>query len=112
MMMVLFTVFTVFAAVRYNVEAIGIIGLVGAYAVPILLSDGSGRVVILFSYISIINTGILVLAFQKAWKLLYYLAFVLTWLTYGSWYAFSYDSDQHTSVALLFRLWLPHHRIT
>lgn len=101
-LMVLFTVFTVFAAVRYNVEAIGIIGLVGAYAVPILLSDGSGRVAILFSYISIINTGILVLGFQKFWKRLYYLAFILTWLTFGSWYAFSYDNDQYTSVALIF----------
>jgi uncharacterized membrane protein len=101
-MMVLFTVFTVIAAVRYNVEVIGIIGLVGAYAVPLLLSEGSGRVIILFSYISIINTGILVLAFQKFWKRLYYLAFILTWLTFGSWYFFSYEADQHTSVALIF----------
>ena len=102
LLMVLFTMFTVIAAVRYNLEIIGLIGLAGAYAVPILLSDGSGRVVILFSYISIINTGILFLAFKKYWKRLYYLAFILTWLTFASWYAFSFDSSQHTAISLTF----------
>ncbi|MEX2233619.1 MAG: DUF2339 domain-containing protein [Cyclobacteriaceae bacterium] len=101
-MMVLFTVCTVFAAVRYNQEVIGIIGLVGAYAVPLLLSDGSSRVVILFTYISIINSGILVLSFKKYWKGLYYLAFILTWLAFGSWYAFSFDGDTQTSTSLIF----------
>ena len=101
-LMVMFTVFTVFASVRYNLEVISIIGLVGAYAVPILLSDGSGRVVVLFSYISIINAGILVLSFKKYWKRLFYLSFILTWLTFASWYAFSYERDDHATISLLF----------
>jgi hypothetical protein len=101
-LMVLFTLFTVFASVRYNLEVISIIALVGAYAVPILLSDGSGRVVILFSYISIINAGILVLSFKKYWKRLFYLSFILTWLTYASWYAFSYEAQNHAGISLLF----------
>ncbi|MEX1241156.1 MAG: DUF2339 domain-containing protein [Cyclobacteriaceae bacterium] len=101
-LMVLLTGFTVLAAVQYNLEVIGIIGLVGAYAVPILLSDGSGRVVILFSYITIINTGILFLSFKKYWKGLYYLAFILTWLTFASWYAFSFESGEHTAISLIF----------
>lgn len=101
-LMVLFTLFTVYAAVRYNMEAIGLIGLTGAYAVPILLSDGSGRVVIFFTYISIINAGILFLSFRKYWQRLYYLAFILTWLTFASWYAFSFDSDDHTAISLIF----------
>ena len=101
-LMVLFTVFTVFASVRYNLEIIGIIGLVGAYAVPVLLSDDSGRVLILFSYINIINMGILYLAFIKYWKRLYYLSFILTWFIFGSWYAFSFDSDTHASTSLIF----------
>ena len=54
-LMVVFTFFTVFASLRYDLEVIAIIGLAGAYAVPILLSEGSGRVVILFSYITVIN---------------------------------------------------------
>ena len=101
-LMVLFTLITVMAAIRYNMEVIGLIGLTGAYAVPLLLSDGSGRIVILFSYITIINSGILFLAFKRYWKRLYYLAFILTWLTFAAWYAFSFDSDNETAVSLIF----------
>lgn len=101
-LMVLFTFFTVFAALQYNVEVIAIIGLVGAYAVPILLSDGSGRAVILFSYITIINACILFLAFRKYWKRLYYISFILTWLTFASWYAFSFEIDTQATLSLIF----------
>lgn len=101
-LMVIFTAFTVFAAVRYNYEVIGIIGLVGAYAVPVLLSDGSGRVVILFSYIAIINAGILLLAFRKYWKRLQYTAFALTWMTFSSWFSFLFYVDKSVGVALSF----------
>ncbi|NCP83308.1 MAG: DUF2339 domain-containing protein, partial [Bacteroidetes bacterium] len=38
-LMVIFTVFTVIAALQYNKQIIAHIGLVGAYAVPFLLSD-------------------------------------------------------------------------
>ena len=101
-LMVTFTAFTVFAAVQYNIEVIGTIGLVGAYGVPFLLSDGSGRVVILFSYMAIINAGVLVLAFQKYWKKLYYLAFSLTWIIYGAWHLDRYNEDQHLALSLIF----------
>ena len=57
--MVLFTIFTVMASLNYNREVIALIGMAGAYAVPFLLSDGSGKVMILFSYMSILNLGIL-----------------------------------------------------
>lgn len=101
-MMVVFTAFTVFASIRYDMEVISIIGLVGAYAVPFLLSDGSGRVVILFSYMVIINSGILFLSFKKYWNRLYYIAFVFTWLIFASWYAFSYDRQLHAAASLIF----------
>ncbi|MEQ8878597.1 MAG: DUF2339 domain-containing protein, partial [Cyclobacteriaceae bacterium] len=42
--MVLFTAFTVVAAINYNRHVIALIGLVGAYAVPFLHSEGSGKV--------------------------------------------------------------------
>lgn len=101
-LMVLFTIFTVFAAIRYNLEVIGIIGLAGAYAVPFLLSDGSGNVMILFIYTTIINGGILALAFRKYWKRLYYISFVLTWLIFAAWYATRYETTHHFSIALVF----------
>ena len=86
-MMLIFTVFTVFAAIKYNRVVIAHIGLIGAYAVPFLLSSGSGRVDILFSYMLIINLGILFMSIKRDWKTLHYSAFFFTWLIYGSWFA-------------------------
>jgi len=101
-LMVVFTVFTVLAAITYNRPVIAHIGLVGAYAVPFLLSDGSGKVGVLFSYMAIINVGILVIAFKKYWKSLFYAAFGLTWFIYAGWYSFSYSTNEHMGLALTF----------
>jgi hypothetical protein len=101
-LMVVFTGFTVFAAIQYDKQVIGIIGLVGAYAVPFLLSDGSGKVIILFSYMSIINIGILTLAFKKYWKSLYYIAFALTWIIFASWFAAQFYVDDHFWLSVIF----------
>ena len=102
LLMVLFTAFTVVAAVQYNRTVIAHIGLVGAYAVPFLLSEGSGKIAVFFSYISVINVGILVVAIKKYWKSLYYSAFGLTWLIYAAWYLFNYESKEHFTLAFSF----------
>ncbi|GGI24034.1 DUF2339 domain-containing protein [Pedobacter mendelii] len=85
LLMVVFTSFTVVAAIKYNKQVIAHIGLVGAYAVPFLLSDGSGKVGVLFTYMAIINIGILILSLKKYWKPLFYASFGLTWLIFASW---------------------------
>ena len=93
-MMLIFTAFTVFTAIKYNRVVIAHIGLIGAYAVPFLLSSGSGRVDILFSYMLIINLGILFISIKKDWKSLHYSAFFFTGMIYGSWFADkSFDSN-------------------
>jgi uncharacterized membrane protein len=101
-LMFVFTAFTVFAALQYNKQLIAHIGLVGAYAVPFLLSDDSGNAAVLFSYMAMINMGILVLAFYKYWKPLYYVSFILTWLIYYSWFNFNYNSSNDFAMALIF----------
>jgi len=98
-LMLLFTAFTVVAALNYNKQVIAHIGLVGAYAVPFLLSEDSGRVEILFSYMAIINIGILLISFKKYWKALYNSAFVMTWVIYFSWYFLDYYVDEHFRLA-------------
>ncbi len=101
-LMVLFTVATVSAALKYNKQIIAHIGLVGAYAVPFLLSNESENIAILFTCIVIINAGILILAFKKYWKLLYYASFLLTWLIYFAWYTESYQIDLHFGLGLTY----------
>lgn len=101
-LMVMFTIFTVIAALNYEKPVIAHIGLVGAYAVPFLLSDGSGKVGILFTYMAIINIGILAIAIKKYWKSLYFSAFGLTWLIFGSWFGINYVQETHLTLALSF----------
>lgn len=101
-LMVIFTAFTVVAAIRYNKVVIAHIGLVGAYAVPFLLSEDSGRVDILFGYMSIINIGVLMIAFLKYWKSLYYSSFIVTWLIFFSWFNNNYQPGEHFGVSLIF----------
>jgi uncharacterized membrane protein len=101
-LMVIFTAFTVTAAINYNRQVIAHIGLVGAYAVPFLLSEGSENVAILFSYTAIINVGILVISFKKYWKPLYYSSFLLTWLIYLMWFGSKYQPTLHFGLASTF----------
>lgn len=83
--MVVTTVATVGIALWYNQKVIALIGQVAAYAIPFLLGDKNGNVVGLFAYISCINLGLLAISFKKDWKVLYHIAFFLTWLIYYSW---------------------------
>jgi len=101
-LMVIITAFTVTAALKYNREIISIFGLVGAYAIPFLLSDETEDASILFSYISIINIGILIISFKKYWKPLYFSAFILTWLIYFTWFFAGYQTDKNFTLASLF----------
>lgn len=101
-LMLVFTVFGVVAAINYNKQIIAHLGLVGAYAVPFLLSNDSGNAMVLFSYMAIINIGVLVISFKKYWKPLYFSAFVFTWLIFSGWFAFSYETEIHFQLALTF----------
>ncbi len=101
-LMVLFTIFTVIAALKYNRQVIAIIGLVGAYAVPFLLSNDSGAYEIFFAYITLVNIGILFIAFKMDWKYLYYITFTLTWLIYLSWFGFNAGDSSNYNIAFVF----------
>ena len=101
-LMFVFTGFTVFSAIKYDRPIIAHLGLVGAYAVPFLLSDGSGRIGFFFSYILLVNVGILIISFLRNWKSLYFVSFGFTYLIYLFWYAISFKSHLHFEFAFLF----------
>jgi uncharacterized membrane protein len=98
-MMLVFTAGTVYAALLYDRVIIAHLALIGAYAIPFLLSDNSGRYAVFFGYIAVINTGILVVSLRKYWKSLFYSAFALTWLIYITWFFFSFQYSSHQYIA-------------
>lgn len=101
-LMLIFTVFTVLTAIIYDRVIIAQIGLVGAYTIPFLLSQNSGRIDFLFTYIAIINAGILALSVKKYWKSLFYSSFIITWLVFTAWYLTDYETEIHLNLGLVF----------
>lgn len=100
----IFTAFTVFSAIQYNRQIIAHLGLVGAYAIPFILSNNSGQIEILFSFMLIVNIGILIIAYKKDWKPLLYVSFCITWTIATTWYFAEYSNDQFGLLALFFSL--------
>lgn len=101
-LMALFTAFTVLAAWHYDRQIIALMGLVGAYGVPFLISEESGSATVLLGYMTLINGGILVIAFRKYWKALFATAFWLSWLIFAWWMIFGYEREQHFTTGLVF----------
>ncbi len=94
-LMLALTFFTVYNAIKYNRQEIAILGLVGAYGIPFFVRGNSENVAVLFGYIFIINTGILLISFKKYWLSLTYISFFTTWLIYLSWLVGYAGGDSH-----------------
>lgn len=101
-LMVMFTAVTVAAALIYNRQVIAHIGLVGAYAVPFLLSDDSGNYLALFIYMAVVNTGILAISLTKNWKPIFYTSSLFTWAIFCGWFFTEYTQESHFHLALTF----------
>ncbi|MEO8111189.1 MAG: DUF2339 domain-containing protein [Ginsengibacter sp.] len=94
-LMLALTFFTVYNAIKYNRPEIAILGLVGAYGIPFFVRGNSENIAVLFGYIFIINTGILLISFKKYWLSLTYISFFTTWLIYLSWLIKYAGDDAH-----------------
>ncbi|MCK3683145.1 DUF2339 domain-containing protein [Maribellus sp. YY47] len=101
LLMVLFTVFTVALALYYDRQVIAHFGLAGAYIVPFILHSPVSSALVLFTYMAIINLGILFISTKKQWKPLNYIAFLATWGIFISWFA-SKDYGHQIGTALTF----------
>ena len=83
--MVLITGFSVLLSIGYDKKELAILAIIGAFSTPLMVSNGAGNYIILFTYLGIVNIGMLVLAYFKKWNVINILSFALTALLYGSW---------------------------
>ncbi|WP_158637279.1 DUF2339 domain-containing protein [Lacibacter cauensis] len=90
-LMVALTIATTIVALRFNRQEIATLAFVGAYGIPFLVGGESGNMAALFSYLFIINSGILFISFRKDWQLLKYLSFSFTWIIFISWLVLQYN---------------------
>lgn len=80
--MTLVTVAAGIVAVKSDSLLIAIMGIVGGYVTPILLSTGAGNLPLLYGYILLLSLGVLGVAHRKQWHLMNYLAFVFTYILF------------------------------
>lgn len=85
--MILITIFSVMLALAYDKKELAIFSQLGGYAAPFMVSTGNGNYVVLFSYLLILNAGLLVLAYYKRWHILNLLAFIFTLFLFSGWLA-------------------------
>jgi uncharacterized membrane protein len=89
-------------AARYTALPIAILGLIGGFLTPILLSTGVDNETGLFGYIAVLDAGVLMLAYSKQWRSLNYLSFVSTVLMFAAWMTDWYDQSKlHTTIIFL-----------
>ncbi|HEX8268792.1 MAG TPA: DUF2339 domain-containing protein [Flavobacterium sp.] len=84
-LMVVITAFSCIISLSYDRKELAILSLIGGFAVPFMVSTGEGNFVVLFSYITILDIGILALAYSRKWNIVTILAYLFTVILYGSW---------------------------
>ena len=66
-------------AVRFNSILVAVLGIIGGYGTPIMLSEGPVNFPGLYGYVLVLGCGVLGLCYWKNWPLVNYLSFVATY---------------------------------
>jgi uncharacterized membrane protein len=85
-MMILVTIVAGLVAIRYDAVFTAVLGLLGGFATPVLLSTGQDRPVGLFSYVLLLNLGLLAVAVKRRWHGLVFLGLVGTFVIQVGWF--------------------------
>ncbi len=87
-----------FLAVRMNAQVIVVLGLLGGFLTPVLLSTGVDNPTALFGYIAVLNIGVAAVALRKRWDYLILLAAAGTVLIEYGW-AFKFFESPKANIA-------------
>ena len=84
-LMLIVTAVAVMLSIRRDSVFIALLGLMGGFATPALLSTGENRPIGLFSYLLLLNAGLAWVAFKKGWPLLTAGSLVFTVIYQWAW---------------------------
>lgn len=79
------TVLAVCLSIAYKRQELAIFAFIGGMLAPLLISTGNGNHLVLFSYIFLLNTGVLIVAVRQRWLLVDKFSYVLTYLYLIAW---------------------------
>ena len=91
--MILITATAIALSVRHNAISIAILGILGGFLTPALLSSTTGgdSELQFFTYVTILNLGVLGITFYKNWRTLNILSLAGTVLLFAGWAEGSYE---------------------
>ncbi len=96
------TLITLLNALYYGSFAVALLGWAGGFLTPLMLSTGEANEIGLFSYLVLLDLGLLAIIYKKEqWWLLEPLTFAGTWILYLSWYLEFYRTED-LGVTILF----------
>ncbi|MES1163215.1 MAG: DUF2339 domain-containing protein, partial [Rhizobacter sp.] len=84
-------------AVLQDARSLAVIGALGGFATPLLVSSGSGNYVALFSYYLVLDLGIAAVAWHKTWRSLNLIGFIATFLVATAWGVLDYRADHYAN---------------
>ncbi len=93
-LMVGITGFAVALSLAYNRKELAVLAIIGGFATPIMVSSGAGNYKVLFTYIMILDIGMLVLAYYKRWNIVNIVAYASTIILYSLWLFKTYNADK------------------
>jgi uncharacterized membrane protein len=98
-LMVGITAFTVVLSLGYNRVELAVLAILGGFGSPFMVSTGEGNYIVLFTYMLVLNGGMLVLAYYKKWKIVNIICYIFTILIYGSWLSSRFDGENVPMIA-------------
>lgn len=93
-------------AMAYRSQAVGVLGVLGAFVTPILIGADLEAGVFPMVYVAVVNVPVILLGVRRRWQVLYNLAYLFTILHYLLWVDWVSDSEFRAGVgfAILFYL--------
>jgi uncharacterized membrane protein len=82
--LIVITIFAVLLSLLYDKQELAVIALVGGFASPFMVSTGHANYNALFIYLLILNTGLLIIAYFKAWRVLNIVSFAFTVIVFST----------------------------
>jgi uncharacterized membrane protein len=103
-LMALVTVFAGLLSLFYDTKWLAVLGIIGGFLTPVVLSTSVDNQVALMTYMAILNGGILAIAAFKQWHLLNHLGLVFTWLLFSAWYVRHYADAKFWTTTIFLNL--------
>jgi len=99
--MILVTCAALAFSVYFEAQSTAVLGLLGGFLTPIMLSTGVDRQWALFSYILLLDLGVLGIATFRRWQFLKIVSLVGTLIIWLSWFEEFYVADKLSSTVIL-----------